>query len=118
NLDLAGESRTAEVLPEPQILVEENSEPNILLKPSGDDQTADSNSEAPQVSNEESTISCVKEEADVTPPNLKKNPLQSTDPELIKQRMEALPRAVREVVDLKFQGEYFAIEKIDRSKLI
>jgi hypothetical protein len=118
NLVLAAEPPTERVLLEPQILAEENSEPNILPKPSGDYQTVDSNSGAPQVSNEESTISCVKEEADVTPPNLKKNPLQSTDPELIKQRMEALPKAVREVVDQKFQGEYFAIEKIDRSKLI
>ena len=101
-----------------EVLTEEKPEPNSLQKPSEGDQTKSSISEAPQVPNEDTTISGVKEEADVTPPNLKKNPLQSTDPELIKQRMEALPRAVREVVDLKFQGEYFAIEKIDRSKLI
>jgi DNA polymerase-3 subunit gamma/tau len=117
-LDLAAEPSTTEDLPEPQIHVEENSEPNILPKLSKDDQTASSISGAPQVSNEDTTISGFKEEADVTPPNLEKNSLQSTDPKQIKQRMEALPRVVREVVDQKFQGEYFAIEKIDRSKLI
>jgi hypothetical protein len=119
SLDLATEPQSAEDLPEPLKRVEENSEPNNLPNPSGgDDQIADSISGVPQVPIEESAISVVKEEADVTPPDLKKNPLQSTDPELIKQRMEALPRSVREVVDQKFQGEYFAIEKIDRSKLI
>jgi len=89
-----------------------------LPNPPSEDPTESSNSGSPQVLGEESTISAIQEEAAFTPPNLKKNSLQSTDPELIKQRMEALPKDVREVVDLKFQGEYFAIEKIDRSKLI
>ena len=103
---------------ESQILVEEISKPNILPNPSSEDPTEPLNPGSPQVPSEESTISAIKEEAAVTPPNLEKNSLQSTDPEQIKQRMEALPKAVREVVDQKFQGEYFAIEKIDRSKLI
>ena len=103
---------------EPNLLVEEISEPNILPKTSSEEPTESSKPGSPQVPSEESTISAIKEEAAVTSPNLEKNSLQSTDPELIKQRMEALPKAVREVVDQKFQGEYFAIEKIDRSKLI
>ena len=103
---------------EAQIIVAENFEPNILPDPSSEDPTEPSNPESPQVPSEESTISAIKVEDAVIPPNLEKNSLQSTDPELIKQRMEALPKAVREVVDQKFQGEYFAIEKIDRSKLI
>jgi len=98
--------------------VEESCDPNILPKHSVDVPLADSNSESPKIFNEEDTNSGIKQEVDVTPPNVKKNSLQSTDPELIKQRMKALPKAVREVVDQKFQGEYFAIEKIDRSKLI
>ena len=118
NIVSATEPPSAEDLSEPNLLVEEISEPNILPKTSRDDPTTSSNSGSPQVLGEESTISAIQEESAVTPPNLKKNSLQSTDPELIKQRMEALPKDVREVVDLKFQGEYFAIEKIDRSKLI
>jgi hypothetical protein len=118
NIVSATEPPSAEDLSEPNLLVEEITEPNILPKTSRDDPTTSSNSGSPQVLGEESTISAIKEEAAVTPPNLEKNSLQSTDPELIKQRMEALPKAVREVVDQKFQGEYFAIEKIDRSKLI
>ncbi|MEK9771983.1 MAG: DNA polymerase III subunit gamma/tau [Opitutae bacterium] len=45
-------------------------------------------------------------------------PLQTTDPEIISARIESLPPAVRKVIDEKFQGEYFAIERIDQSKLI
>ena len=89
-----------------------------MPKPSSEDPTESSNSGSLKVPNEKSTISAIKEEVAATPTNLEKNSLQSTDPELIKQRMEALPKDVREVVDLKFQGEYFAIEKIDVSKLI
>ena len=118
NIVSAAEPPSAEVLPEAQIIVEENFEPHTLPNPSSEDPTESSNPGSPQVPSEESTISAIKEEAAATPPNLEKNSLQSTDPELIKQRMEALPNAVREVVDQKFQGEYFAIEKIDRSKLI
>ena len=105
-------------MPEAQIIVEENFEPHTLTNPSSEEPTESSNSVSPKVPSEESTIYAIQEEAAVTQPNLEKNSLQSTDPELIKQRMEALPKDVREVVDLKFQGEYFAIEKIDVSKLI
>ena len=45
-------------------------------------------------------------------------PLQTTNPEKIRSRIESLPAAVRKVVDDKFHGEYFAIERIDQSKLI
>ena len=45
-------------------------------------------------------------------------PLQSTDPEKIHQRMVLLPESVRQVIDEKFRGEYFAIERIDKNKLI
>jgi DNA polymerase-3 subunit gamma/tau len=118
NIVSAAELRTAEDLREPQIIVEENFEPNTLPNHPSEDPTESSNSGSPQVPSEESTISAIKEEVAVIPPNSEKNSLQSTDPEQIKQRMEALPKAVREVVDQKFQGEYFAIEKIDTSKLI
>jgi DNA polymerase-3 subunit gamma/tau len=118
NIVSAAEPPSAEVLPEAQIIVDENFEPNTLTNPSSEEPTESSNSGSPKVPSEESTISAIQEEAAVTQPDLEKNSLQSTDPELIKQRMEALPKAVREVVDQKFQGEYFAIEKIDRSKLI
>ena len=61
-------------------------------------------------------------EKDVVIKNVKEDlsqpPLQVIDPEQIKTRMEALPKDVREVVDEKFRGEYFSIERIDRSKLI
>jgi DNA polymerase-3 subunit gamma/tau len=50
--------------------------------------------------------------------DLSQPPLQVIDPEQIKIRMEALPKDVREVVDEKFRGEYFSIERIDRIKLI
>lgn len=45
-------------------------------------------------------------------------PRQSTDPEKIKERIESLPQAVRKVVEEKFRGEYFALERIDPDKLI
>ncbi len=48
----------------------------------------------------------------------KKTDLQVTDPEKIKSRMEKLPVEVRELIDEKFRGEYFSIEKIDRNILI
>ena len=48
----------------------------------------------------------------------KKTDLQVTDPEKIKTRMEKLPPEVRELIDEKFRGEYFSIEKIDRNILI
>jgi DNA polymerase-3 subunit gamma/tau len=118
NIVSAAEPPSAEDLSESQILVEEISKPNILPNPSSEDPTEPLNPGSPQVPSEKSTFSAIKEEAAVIPPNLEKNSLQSTDPEQIKQRIEALPNDVREVVDLKFQGEYFAIEKIDRSKLI
>ena len=51
-------------------------------------------------------------------PSSPKKTLQTTDPEIIKQRIEALPQQVRKVVDEKFRGEYFAIEKIDSTKLL
>ena len=114
NKDLAAVLPTAQKLPESRKLLKESIEPEILPEPSGED----SNSESLKIENEGITKSNIKQDGGDKPPNLKKNPLQSTDPELIKQRMEALPKAVREVVDQKFQGEYFAIEKIDRSKLI
>lgn len=114
NKDLAAVLPTAQKLPESRKHLKESIEPEILPEPSGED----SNSESLKIENEGITKSNIKQDGGDKPPNLKKNPLQSTDPELIKQRMEALPKAVREVVDQKFQGEYFAIEKIDRSKLI
>ena len=107
NTDSATESSTAENLPEPQIIVEEIFEPSTLPNPSSEDPTESSNSGSLKVPNEKSTISAIKEEAAATPTNLEKNSLQSTDPELIKQRMEALPKAVREVVDLNFQRRVF-----------
>ena len=45
-------------------------------------------------------------------------PRQSTDPEKIKERIGSLPPAVRKVVEEKFRGEYFALERIDPDKLI
>jgi len=61
-----------------------------------------------------------KEEIHLEPiePEKKKTDLQVTDPEKIKSRMEKLPREVRELIDEKFRGEYFSIEKIDRNILI
>lgn len=47
-----------------------------------------------------------------------KEGLQIKDPEKIRTRMEKLPSEVRKIVDEKFRGEYFAIERIDKSKLI
>ena len=45
-------------------------------------------------------------------------PRQSTDPDKIKERIGSLPPAVRKVVEEKFRGEYFALERIDPDKLI
>ena len=45
-------------------------------------------------------------------------PRQSTDPDKIKERIGSLPPAVRKVVEEKFRGEYFALERIDPEKLI
>ena len=45
-------------------------------------------------------------------------PLRVTDPEKILDRIQSLPVEVREVIDEKFRGEYFAIERIDRNILI
>jgi len=45
-------------------------------------------------------------------------PRQSTDPDKIKERIRSLPPAVRKVVEEKFRGEYFALERIDPDKLI
>jgi DNA polymerase-3 subunit gamma/tau len=61
-----------------------------------------------------------KEEIHLEPsePKKKKTDLQVTDPEKIKSRMEKLPTEVRELIDEKFRGEYFSIEKIDRNILI
>ena len=41
-------------------------------------------------------------------------PLRVTDPEKIRDRIQSLPKEVREVIDEKFRGEYFAIERIDQ----
>jgi DNA polymerase III gamma/tau subunit len=62
----------------------------------------------------------VKEEIQLEPieSEKKKKNLQVTDPEKIKTRMEKLPPEVRELIDEKFRGEYFSIEKIDRNILI
>ena len=65
----------------------------------------------------ESGPQTLPKEKDANPSSPKKT-LQTTDPEIIKQRMEALPQEVRKVVDEKFRGEYFAIEKIDSTKLL
>ena len=65
----------------------------------------------------ESGPQTLPKEKDANPSSPKKT-LQTTDPEIIKQRMEALPQQVRKVVDEKFRGEYFAIEKIDSTKLL
>ena len=45
-------------------------------------------------------------------------PRQSTDPDKIKERIGSLSPAVRKVVEEKFRGEYFALERIDPDKLI
>ena len=45
-------------------------------------------------------------------------PRQSTDPDKIKERIGSLPPTVRKVVEEKFRGEYFALERIDPDKLI
>ena len=52
------------------------------------------------------------------PQNVIELPLRVTDPEKIHDRIQSLPVEVREVIDEKFRGEYFAIERIDRNKLI
>jgi DNA polymerase-3 subunit gamma/tau len=46
------------------------------------------------------------------------NDLRITDPDVIEQRVQALPAAIRKIVEEDFKGEYVAVEKIDPDKLI
>lgn len=44
--------------------------------------------------------------------------LRVTDPDVIEQRVQALPAKIRKIVEEDFKGEYVAVEKIDPDKLI
>lgn len=46
------------------------------------------------------------------------NDLRITDPDVIEQRVQALPAEIRKIVEEDFKGEYVAVEKIDPDKLI
>jgi len=46
------------------------------------------------------------------------NDLRITDPDVIEQRVKALPAEIRKIVEEDFKGEYVAVEKIDSDKLI
>ena len=46
------------------------------------------------------------------------NDLRVTDPDVIEQRVQALPAEIRKIVEEDFKGEYVAVEKIDPDKLI
>ena len=46
------------------------------------------------------------------------NDLRITDPDVIEQRVKALPAEIRKIVEEDFKGEYVAVEKIDPDKLI
>ena len=46
------------------------------------------------------------------------NDLRITDPNVIEQRVQALPAEIRKIVEEDFKGEYVAVEKIDPDKLI
>ena len=46
------------------------------------------------------------------------NDLRITDPDVIEQRVHALPAEIRKIVEEDFKGEYVAVEKIDPDKLI
>ena len=46
------------------------------------------------------------------------NDLRITDPDVIEQRVQALPAEIRKIVEEDFKGEYVAVEKIDSDKLI
>ena len=46
------------------------------------------------------------------------NDLRITDPDVIEQRVQALPAKIRKIVEEDFKGEYVAVEKIDPDKLI
>ena len=48
----------------------------------------------------------------------KRRALRITDPDKVAQRADALPEAIRELVENKFKAEYVALEKIDPEKLI
>tara|TARA_B100002019_G_scaffold193309_1_gene167307 strand:- start:5454 stop:6944 length:1491 start_codon:yes stop_codon:yes gene_type:complete len=89
--------------------VSSDSETRIDLEP---------NQYSEQLSATSLTDSIKTEDVQSIVPSNTEPPLRVTDPEKILDRIQSLPVEVREVIDEKFRGEYFAIERIDRNILI
>jgi DNA polymerase III gamma/tau subunit len=110
--DLAPASRTEEEIPAPL-----GSQSDVL--PGTDSHTSVPSTPINPSEKNSTETNCIETgvvtEPEMDDANLR---LQVTDPEKIRARMDTLPPSVRQIVDEKFRGEYFAIEKIDKGKLI